>query len=207
NILNKEIQPVRSPFEKKVEIRAKVLTEPRVALSSASVNTLSESTPPSDIPAPKSGTELKMEEIESGFSSVVRCKTVLSPVSGIEFSRLREGQEILITLPYKTDQEKIWANRLGAVGEDGIVHPLIVKFYRYIEMSKGEYYIYAKGPENVLLKAFEERKVRIAVPKDKKTALFEDVSDKLQLNWIFFVSIAGLLLTIGMIILYLSKYS
>ncbi len=111
--------------------------------------------------------EKEIEELEKEFGRIVICKTVLSPVAGIDFDALQNGQKLLFILPFQNDEEKALAHSMGAVGKDGINRPIIGTFVKIIVGTKNEYHIFAKGPNGVLLRAFEERPVRLAAPKEK----------------------------------------
>lgn len=120
-----------------------------------------------NVPIKASESETEIAQIIQQFPQVVICKTVLSPVAGIEFDQLQENQKILFSLPFQTEEEKNLASSLGAVDKEGINRPIPGEFYRIVTGQKNEFHIFAKGPNGVMLRAFEERPVRLAVPKDK----------------------------------------
>ncbi|TGL63316.1 LIC10486 family protein [Leptospira sarikeiensis] len=111
----------------------------------------------------------QIETIRKGFGRVVLAKTILSPVNGIDFDDLNEGDKILLQLPSVSPEEKALAKTLGAMDKDGNVKPVIGSFVA-IASGKNEYHIFAKGPAGVLLQAFEERPVRLARPKTAANA-------------------------------------
>jgi hypothetical protein len=117
---------------------------------------------------PKTKIDLAIEDLISQYKEVVKCTTVVSPVSGVNFDDLKEGQRLLFKLPFKAPEEKIKARRLGAVNPMGQLLPVVGTFLRLIVGPKDEYHIFAKGPKGVLLRAFEERPVRLAIPRDSK---------------------------------------
>ncbi len=106
----------------------------------------------------------QIETIRKGFGRIVPAKTILSPVNGIDFDDLVEGDKILLQLPSVSPEEKALAKTLGAMDKDGNVKPVVGTFVA-IASGKNEYHIFAKGPVGVLLQAFEERPVRLARPK------------------------------------------
>ncbi|PKA17377.1 LIC10486 family protein [Leptospira haakeii] len=111
----------------------------------------------------------QIETIRKGFGRVVLAKTILSPVNGIDFDDLNEGDKILLQLPSVSPEEKALAKTLGAMDKDGNVKPVVGSFVA-IASGKNEYHIFAKGPAGVLLQAFEERPVRLARPKTAANA-------------------------------------
>lgn len=116
----------------------------------------------------KTKTEEMILEIQKNFQNIIACKTVLSPVKGLSFEQLKESQSLLFMLPFQTDEEKIIAKNLGAVGKDGTNMPITAEFLKLVIGGKSEYHLFAKGPNGVLLRAFEERPVKLAVPTEKK---------------------------------------
>lgn len=117
----------------------------------------------------KAAVQRQIETIRKGFGRVVQAKTILSPVNGIDFDDLVEGDKILLQLPAVSPEEKALAKTLGAMDKDGNVKPVVGSFIA-IASGKNEYHIFAKGPVGVLLQAFEERPVRLARPKSAVTA-------------------------------------
>ncbi|NCN10102.1 MAG: hypothetical protein GW938_09695 [Leptospira sp.] len=99
-----------------------------------------------------------------GYSRELNCESILSPVSGVEFDDLVEGQEILFKLPFSTPDDKTTAKALDVVDKDGNLLPIIGKFITIVN-GKSEYHILAEGPANTVLHSIEERPVRIATPK------------------------------------------
>ncbi|MCZ8237814.1 MAG: hypothetical protein O9346_09775 [Leptospiraceae bacterium] len=98
------------------------------------------------------------------YSRELKCESILSPVSGVEFDDLVEGQEILFKLPYSSPEDKTTAKALDVVDKDGNLLPIVGKFITIVN-GKNEYHILAEGPANTVLHAIEERPVRIATPK------------------------------------------
>lgn len=115
---------------------------------------------------PKTKIDLAIEDFINQYDEIVRCSTILSPAAGITFDELKEGQKLLFKLPFKAPEEKSKARRLGAVNTLGQPVPIVGTFLRLIVGPKDEYHIFAKGPKGVLLRAFEERPVRLAIPRD-----------------------------------------
>ncbi|PJZ71315.1 hypothetical protein CH373_02080 [Leptospira perolatii] len=112
----------------------------------------------------KAAVQRQIETIVKPFGRVVAAKTILSPVNGIDFDDLMEGDKILFNLPTGTIEEKALAKTLGAMDQEGNPKPVIGQFVA-IASGKNEYHVFAKGPAGVLLRAFEERPVRLARPK------------------------------------------
>jgi hypothetical protein len=109
--------------------------------------------------------EKQISELQQGFQKVIMCKTLVSPVAGIEFSNLKENTKLLFMLPFQTEEEITFAKSMGAVNKDGQIKPISGTFFKLISGNKNEYHIFAKGPNGVLFRAFEERPVRLATPK------------------------------------------
>ena len=142
----------------------------------------------------KSAIDRQRELIEKGYTNIIECKTVLSPVAGVEFDDLREKQKILFNLPVESETQRIMAKQLGGVDKDGNKKPVVGEFIQ-IASAKGEYYIYAKGPGGVLLRSFEEGPVRIAVPKKEKSSQKTPVKQESgAINIIIFVALAVVVL-------------
>ncbi len=78
----------------------------------------------------QSAIERQIAHFRSGFSKEVNMKTVISPISGVEFDNLIEGQEILFRVPTETQEGMSDASLLGLIDEEGKVskEPLIGKF-------------------------------------------------------------------------------
>ena len=142
----------------------------------------------------KSAIDRQRELIEKGFTNIIECKTVLSPVAGIEFDDLKENQKILFNLPLENESQRIMARQLGGIDKDGNKKPVVGEFIQ-IASAKNEYYLYAKGPGGVLLRSFEEGPVRIAVPKKEKAAQKTPVKQESgAINVIIFVALAVVVL-------------
>ncbi|EQA43917.1 hypothetical protein LEP1GSC050_2999 [Leptospira broomii serovar Hurstbridge str. 5399] len=116
----------------------------------------------------KAAVQRQIEAIRKGFGRVVTAKTILSPVNGIDFDDLIEGDKILFQLPNNAPEEKALAKTLGAIDQNGNAKPVVGSFIS-IASGKNEYHIFAKGPAGVLLQAFEESPVRLARPKSAAT--------------------------------------
>lgn len=102
-----------------------------------------------------------INNITSQYSKKIICETMLSPVNGVEFDELVEGQEILFKVPYSSPQEKATAQALGCVDKEGTLKPLVGKFISIVN-GDSEYYILAQGPSNTVIYSVEERPVRVA---------------------------------------------
>ncbi|PJZ53698.1 LIC10486 family protein [Leptospira adleri] len=114
----------------------------------------------------KTPVQRQIEQFKRPFGRVVLAKTVLSPVGGIDFDDLSEGDKLLFQLPMGSMDEKAMAKTLGGFDEAGNPKSVVGEFIG-IAAGKGEYHIFAKGPSGVLLQAFEERPVRLARLKGK----------------------------------------
>lgn len=114
----------------------------------------------------QSAIERQIAHFRSGFSKEVNMKTVISPISGVEFDNLIEGQEILFRVPTETQEGMSDASLLGLIDEEGKVskEPLIGKFLG-IASNKSEYHIFAEGPNKYLFHSVEEQPVKVAIPK------------------------------------------
>lgn len=165
NSLNGIIPEVRNPFE---EVVSETSTQTNKTLSTTQN-------------LPKTKVEIAIEEISKNYREVVKCQTVVSPVSGLTFEELKPGQKLLFLLPSRTPDERSRARRLGGINQLGQNQPIIGEFLKIIA-AENEYHILAKGPGNVLLKAFEERPVRLAYPRNTDMN-FEDKTFKAAL-WI-----------------------
>ncbi|MCZ8342523.1 MAG: hypothetical protein O9301_05795 [Leptospira sp.] len=114
----------------------------------------------------QSAIERQIAHFRTGFSKEVNMKTVISPISGVEFDNLVEGQEILFRVPTETQEGMSDASLLGLIDEEGKVskEPLIGKFLG-IASNKSEYHIFAEGPNKYLFHSVEEQPVKVAIPK------------------------------------------
>lgn len=121
---------------------------------------------------PKTKIEIAIEEITKNYKEIIKCQTVISPVSGISFEELKVGQKLLFLLPFRTPEDRSRARRLGAVNKLGQNQPIVGEFVKLI-VGDHEYHIFAKGPGNVLLRAFEAMPVRLAYPKDLDVNILE----------------------------------
>lgn len=153
-------------------------------------------------PKEKSGMEKQMEAVERGFSRVLQCKTVISPVAGIEFDELREKQKLLFQIPIDSEENKLIAKTLGALSKEGIPQPIIGEFIQLVSGNK-EYYIYAKGPGGILLRAFEEGKVKLAVPKVASSAVTKEAPVEASSTSINLVVIVLAVLVILLIMIFI----
>ncbi|EQA35077.1 hypothetical protein LEP1GSC047_1809 [Leptospira inadai serovar Lyme str. 10] len=121
-----------------------------------------------DLDPEKAAVQRQIEAVRKGFGRVVAAKTILSPVNGIDFDDIVEGDKILFQLPNNAPEEKALAKTLGAIDQNGNPKPVVGSFIT-IASGKNEYHIFAKGPAGVLLQAFEESPVRLARPKTTAT--------------------------------------
>jgi hypothetical protein len=113
-----------------------------------------------------SAIDRQIQQLRQGYSKEVTMKTVISPISGVEFDNLVVGQEILFRVPTETQEGMANASLLGIIDEAGNIskEPLVGKF-RGIASTKNEYHIFAEGPNQYLFHSIEEHPVKIAVPK------------------------------------------
>ncbi|MCB1190846.1 MAG: hypothetical protein H7A23_07975 [Leptospiraceae bacterium] len=146
----------------------------------------------------KSEVDKEIDEIISQFPAVVTSKTILSPVSGVEFEKLQFSQKILFQLPFQTPEEKTIARKLGAEVKDGVVRPIVGEFLKLVPGHKNEYHIFAKGPKGVLLRAFEERPVRLAVPKGTK--IEKSTEEESSTGKFYFLGIVVIVLIVASIL-------
>jgi hypothetical protein len=136
-----------------------------------------------------------LQEIFQGFSRVVSCNVGISPLNGMEFAKLREGQPIYLNLPVTTPEEQSIARDLGGIDEKGKFKPIIGKFFKILTSPKKEYHILALNSSGVVLHAIEKNPVKISVPSDDDL-IEETHKSNTLLYFILFV----LLLLIGVLL-------
>lgn len=112
----------------------------------------------------KTPLERQIDHFRKGFQRELPLKTYISPVSGVDFDSLIEGQEILFTIPMDSSETKSIGNLLGWMEEDGSVskQPIPAK-YLGIASVKNEYHIFAQGPNGILFHSQEEQPVKVGV--------------------------------------------
>ncbi|MDZ4728046.1 MAG: hypothetical protein SH817_17970 [Leptospira sp.] len=131
-----------------------------------------ESTPEPEVSStPKSPAELtsvdrQIQQMRQGYPKEIMMKTVISPISGVDFDNLVVGQEILFRVMADTPDGATNAGLLGALDDEGKIskEPIVGKF-RGIASAKNEYHLFAEGPNQYLLHSIEESPVKVAVPK------------------------------------------
>ncbi|MEM7184802.1 MAG: hypothetical protein AAF518_28160 [Spirochaetota bacterium] len=155
--LRNKVSPIKSPFQQEESPTSPATTVKNIAKPASSVA--------------RSPADERVRQLSEGYERVYSCKTVLAPVRGIDFDKLQIGQKILFMLPFQTPNEKAMARKLGAVGKDGLNHPIVGEFLEIVEGGKSEFHIFAEGPHNSLLRAFEERPVKIAVPQEDQQSV------------------------------------
>jgi hypothetical protein len=141
-----------------------------------------------------------LQEIFKGFSRVVSCNVGISPLNGMEFAKLREGQPIFLNLPVATSEEQSIARDLGGIDDKGKFKPIIGKFFKILTSPKKEFHILAIGTNGVVLHAIEKNPVKISVPSDDD--LTEETHKSNTLLYFIFV---GLILLIGVLLSSLIK--
>lgn len=151
----------------------------------------------------KSEIDREIDELVSQYPATVTSKTVLSPVSGVEFEKLQPNQKILMQLPFQTPEQKTIARKLGAEVKDGRVKPIVAEFIKVIPGHKNEYHIFARGPKGILLKAFEERPVRLAVPKNSPRIQADEES--FLSRYAFLIFIIGFLIVGSIVYIFLNS--
>lgn len=107
----------------------------------------------------------QIDHFRKGYTKEINVKTMISPVNGVDFDNLVEGQMIHFLIPQDTQEGKANAAMLGLLDESGKVskEPVIAKFLG-IASTKGEYHIFAEGPNRLLFHSQEESPVRVGVP-------------------------------------------
>lgn len=129
-----------------------------------------------------------IQEIQqkNGLTKVVECSTVLSPVAGLSFEDLNDTMKLQLMLPVSTEEQIEFAKLMGALDGNGVNHPITADFLGVVRGNENEYYVLAKGPGGILLKAFEERPVKVAIAGKKK---YEEKGEKDigGILWIFIV--------------------
>ncbi|XDD50600.1 hypothetical protein AB3N59_01995 [Leptospira sp. WS92.C1] len=153
----------------------------------------------------KSPVQRQIEQFRRPFGRVVLSKTVLSPVGGVDFDDLVEGDKLLFQLPIGSMDEKAMAKTLGGYDDAGNPKNIVGEFIG-IASGKGEYHIFAKGPSGVLLQAFEERPVRLAKLKGKTSgststpAKIETAGGSLGM-----IIVAGVVIVLGLLVFLIMK--
>ena len=104
------------------------------------------------------------------FNKVVSCNVGISPLNGMEFANLKEGQPIFFNLPLSTSQDKILAKELGAVDNNGKYKPIIGYFVKIFHSPKQEFHLLATGPLGVVLHAIEKNPVKVSIPFEEEPA-------------------------------------
>ncbi len=150
--------------------------------------------------AEKLKAESLINEVQKEYKQVVVCKTVVAPVAGIDFDSLKENMKLLFVLPFQTSEEIALAKSVGAVTKEGTIKPIAGEFLKIITGGKNEYHIFAKGPNGVLLRAFEERPVKLAI--SKKTPQVAKKDDRSELGKMMSV-IIGILLVLIIILFFM----
>ena len=74
--------------------------------------------------------------------------------------------KLLFVLPFQTTEEIALLKSVGAVTKEGAIKPIAGEFLKIITGGKMNI-IFCKGPNGILLRAFEERPVKLAVSKKK----------------------------------------
>ncbi|MDX1958410.1 MAG: hypothetical protein SFU98_07540 [Leptospiraceae bacterium] len=151
------------------------------------------------VSASLTSTEIAINDLLTNYATIIKCSTVISPMGGIDMDFLREGNLILFKLPFKTQDEKAIARKLDGVDEKGFPKPIVGKFKKMIIGPKNEYHIFAEGPKGVLLRSLEERKIRVATPKNNSAQRkFEDDSNTSKsfmyvlIGFVIFVIVIGI---------------
>ena len=136
-----------------------------------------------------------LQEVFKGFSRVVSCNVGISPLNGMEFARLKEGQAIFLNLPVVTPEEQTIARDLGGIDDKGKFKPIIGKFFKILISPKKEYHILAIGENGVVLHAIEKNPVKISVPSDED--LIENINKS---NSLLYLILVALILLIGVLL-------
>lgn len=113
----------------------------------------------------KTPVQRQIDHFRKGYTKEIAVKTMISPVNGVDFDNLVEGQMIHFQIPADTPEGKANAAMLGMLDPEGKVskEPLIAKFLG-IASTKGEYHLFAEGPDRLLFHSQEESPVRVGVP-------------------------------------------
>ncbi|AOP32797.1 hypothetical protein A0128_02265 [Leptospira tipperaryensis] len=153
----------------------------------------------------KTPVQRQIEQFKRPFGRVVVAKTVLSPVGGIDFDDLSEGDKLLFQLPTGSMDEKAMAKTLGGYDDAGNPKNVVGEFIG-IAAGKGEYHIFAKGPSGVLLQAFEERPVRLARLKGKTTASSAPAKvESSSGGSLGMIIVAGVVIVLGLLVFLIMK--
>lgn len=152
----------------------------------------------------KTPVQRQIEQFRKPFGRVILSKTVLSPVGGVDFDELTEGDRLYFQLPTGTMDEKAMARTLGGIDEDGNLKNIVGEFIG-IATGKGEYHIFAKGPSGVLLQAFEERPVRLAKVKSKTPSSVPAPKSDSGSGSLGIIIVAGVVIVVGLLVFLVMK--
>lgn len=144
--------------------------------------------------------ERLINNITKNYSKQILCETMLSPVLGVEFDEVVEGEEILFKLPFSTPQERSTAQALGCVDSQGNLKPLVGKFLKIVN-GEGEYHILAQGPSNTIIHSIEERPVKIATLQKKAPASNDKTYDPQQSGNLSILIMGGVAVVVILILL------
>lgn len=110
--------------------------------------------------------ERQIQQYKSRYTREFKMKTVISPISGVDFDNLVEGMDILFRIPIETSEGLTTAEQLGLIDEEGKIskEPQVAKFLGIVG-NKGEYHLFAEAPNGALFHSVEEQPVRVATPK------------------------------------------
>ncbi|MDV6234376.1 hypothetical protein CH379_001870 [Leptospira ellisii] len=152
----------------------------------------------------KTPVQRQIDQFRRPFGRVVQAKTVLSPVGGVDFDDLNEGDKLLFQLPTGTMDEKAMAKTLGGYDDAGNPKNIVGEFIG-IAAGKGEYHIFAKGPSGVLLQAFEERPVRLAKLKGKSAPAAAPSKVETGGGSLGMIIVAGVVIVLGLLVFLILK--
>ncbi len=140
--------------------------------------------------------QIAIKEFFSQFSKVVICHVGISPLNGMEFANLKEGQPIFFHLPILTSQDKELAKELGAMDDTGKNKPIIGKFIKLFQSPKQEFHLIATGPMGVVLHAIEKNPVKVAIPTEEEEPkeVLTTLGNGLYLIILVVMAILGILL-------------
>ncbi|MBP9888163.1 MAG: hypothetical protein KBF93_17835 [Leptospiraceae bacterium] len=156
--------------------------------------------PENNVSQEKAKAENLINDVQKNYKKVLMCKTVVAPVAGIDFENLKENMKLLFVLPFQTKEEIAIAKSVGAVAKDGTNKPITGEFLKIVTGGKNEYHIFAKGPNGTLLRAFEERPVKLAV--SKKTSQTSKKDEHSELGKMMSI-IVGILLVLVIILFFM----
>lgn len=106
----------------------------------------------------------EVREFEKKYEKVIEASAVVSPVKGLSLQELQPGDQIKVILPTSTPEQRDFAIVRGGMEKDGKVKPIAGIFRKVLTLPENEgFLIYADLPGRILMRIFEESRVKIAL--------------------------------------------